>query len=65
MFEGYGQTEAMAGITVSLPGDFNVGHMGAPVACNFVKFVDVPQMDYFTKNNEGEVRPHPCNHYFR
>ena len=55
VFEGYGQTEGTAGATLSLPGDFSVGHVGAPLACNFIKLVDVPEMDYYAKNNEGEV----------
>ena len=56
VFEGYGQTECTAGATLSLPGDFSVGHVGAPLPCNFIKLVDVPEMDYYAKNNEGEVR---------
>ena len=56
VFEGYGQTECTAGATLSLPGDFSVGHVGAPLPCNFIKLVDVPEMDYFSRNNEGEVR---------
>ena len=56
MFEGYGQTECTAGATLSLPGDFSVGHVGAPLPCNLIKLVDVPEMDYYAKNNEGEVR---------
>ena len=56
MFEGYGQTEATAGATITLPGDFSVGHVGTPLPCNLIKLVDVPDMNYFAKNNEGEVR---------
>ena len=56
VFEGYGQTETTAGATISLPGDFSVGHVGAPLACNLIKLVDVPEMDYYSKNLEGEVR---------
>lgn len=55
VFEGYGQTECTAGATLSLPGDFSVGHVGAPLACNFIKLVDVPEMDYYAKNNAGEI----------
>lgn len=32
------------------------GTVGPPVACNFVKLVDVPEYDYYTANNQGEVR---------
>ena len=56
MLEGYGQTECTAGATLTLPGDFSVGHVGTPLPCNLIKLVDVPEMNYFAKNNEGEVR---------
>lgn len=29
--------------------------MGPPVACCCVKLVDVPEMEYFAANNQGEV----------
>lgn len=32
------------------------GHVGAPLPCNFVKLVDVEEMNYFASNGEGEVR---------
>ena len=55
VFEAYGQTECVGGASISLPGDFSVGHVGPPTPCNFIKLVDVPEMDYYAKNNEGEV----------
>uniref|UniRef100_A0AAQ5Y2N9 Long-chain-fatty-acid--CoA ligase n=1 Tax=Amphiprion ocellaris TaxID=80972 RepID=A0AAQ5Y2N9_AMPOC len=55
IFEGYGQTECAAGCTFSLPGDATSGHVGAPLPCNFVKLVDVEEMNYFASNGEGEV----------
>ena len=55
MFEGYGQTECTAGATLTLPGDFGPGHVGPPLPCNLVKLVDVPDMNYFAANGEGEV----------
>lgn len=31
------------------------GHVGVPLPCNFVKLVDVEDMNYFASNGEGEV----------
>ena len=56
VLEGYGQTESTAGATLSMPGDFSAGHVGAPLPCNYIKLVDVPDMEYYAQNNEGEVR---------
>ncbi|XP_044760121.1 long-chain-fatty-acid--CoA ligase 5 isoform X2 [Coccinella septempunctata] len=53
--EGYGQTECCAPITLSIQGDHTPGHVGPPVACCCVKLVDVPEMEYWAKNNQGEV----------
>lgn len=53
--EGYGQTEATAPITLTVSGDFAPEHVGPPVACNAIKLVDVPEMDYLARNNQGEV----------
>jgi acyl-CoA synthetase (AMP-forming)/AMP-acid ligase II len=45
--EGYGQTESIAGSTLTCPGDDqSSGHVGIPVLCNGVKLVDVPEMGY-------------------
>ncbi|KAJ8383443.1 hypothetical protein AAFF_G00220390 [Aldrovandia affinis] len=54
-YEGYGQTECTAGCTMSMPGDWTAGHVGAPLPCNIVKLVDVSEMNYFAANGEGEV----------
>lgn len=32
-----------------------LGHVGVPLACNHVKLEDVPDMNYFAVNGEGEV----------
>ncbi|KAL3273201.1 hypothetical protein HHI36_014657 [Cryptolaemus montrouzieri] len=53
--EGYGQTECCAPITLSIQGDHMPGHVGPPVACCCVKLVDVPEMEYWADNNQGEV----------
>ncbi|XP_072229189.1 long-chain-fatty-acid--CoA ligase 5 isoform X2 [Leuresthes tenuis] len=55
IFEGYGQTECTAGCTFTMPGDATAGHVGVPLPCNFVKLVDVEEMNYFASNGEGEV----------
>uniref|UniRef100_A0AAQ6AET5 Arachidonate--CoA ligase n=1 Tax=Amphiprion ocellaris TaxID=80972 RepID=A0AAQ6AET5_AMPOC len=54
-YEGYGQTECTAGCTLTMPGDWSAGHVGAPLPCNSVKLVDVPEMNYLAVNGEGEV----------
>ncbi|XP_041800797.1 long-chain-fatty-acid--CoA ligase 1-like [Chelmon rostratus] len=54
-YEGYGQTECTAGCTLTMPGDWSAGHVGAPLPCNLVKLVDVPEMNYLAVNGEGEV----------
>ncbi|XP_063045823.1 long-chain-fatty-acid--CoA ligase 1-like isoform X2 [Engraulis encrasicolus] len=54
-YEGYGQTECTAGCTITLPGDWTAGHVGAPLPCNFIKLVDVSEMNYLAANGEGEV----------
>lgn len=32
-----------------------IGHVGCPLPCCKVKLVDVPEMDYYAKDNKGEV----------
>ncbi|KAK7921815.1 hypothetical protein WMY93_008717 [Mugilogobius chulae] len=54
-YEGYGQTECTAGCTLTMPGDWTAGHVGAPLPCNAIKLVDVPEMNYLAANGEGEV----------
>uniref|UniRef100_A0AAX7U1M3 Arachidonate--CoA ligase n=1 Tax=Astatotilapia calliptera TaxID=8154 RepID=A0AAX7U1M3_ASTCA len=55
IFEGYGQTECTASCTITMPCDATAGHVGVPLPCNFVKLVDVEDMNYFASNGEGEV----------
>lgn len=55
VYEAYGQTECTAGCTFTSPGDWESGHVGAPLACNHVKLEDVADMNYYSVNNEGEV----------
>ncbi|XP_036919830.1 long-chain-fatty-acid--CoA ligase 5 isoform X2 [Sturnira hondurensis] len=55
VLEAYGQTECTAGCTMTTPGDWKPGHVGVPLACSHVKLEDVPDMNYFSVNGEGEV----------
>ncbi|XP_076439689.1 long-chain-fatty-acid--CoA ligase 5-like [Babylonia areolata] len=55
VMEGYGQTESGVGVTFNIPGETESGNVGPPLPCNFVKLVDVPEMDYFAKADKGEV----------
>uniref|UniRef100_A0A2K5RZE2 Long-chain-fatty-acid--CoA ligase n=1 Tax=Cebus imitator TaxID=2715852 RepID=A0A2K5RZE2_CEBIM len=54
-YEGYGQTECTAGCCLTVPGDWTAGHVGAPMPCNFIKLVDVEEMNYMAAKGEGEV----------
>ncbi|PSN48363.1 Long-chain-fatty-acid--CoA ligase 6 [Blattella germanica] len=53
--EGYGQTECVAPITLTVQGDHVPEHVGPPVASCCVKLVDVPEMEYYAVNGQGEV----------
>ncbi|KAI6234638.1 AMP-dependent synthetase ligase domain containing protein [Aphelenchoides fujianensis] len=53
--EGYGQTEAVACATITLEGDAVPGHVGVPIPSNAIKLVDVPELNYWAKENAGEV----------
>ncbi|CAF1078128.1 unnamed protein product [Rotaria sp. Silwood1] len=55
VIEGYGQTECCSLSTCQLFGDPSVGHVGVPAHCNMIKLVDVPDMQYFAKDNVGEI----------
>ncbi|KAH1026142.1 hypothetical protein HUJ05_010705 [Dendroctonus ponderosae] len=53
--EGYGQTECCAPVTLTIQGDHVPGHVGPPLACCCIKLSDVPEMEYWSRNNQGEV----------
>lgn len=56
--QGYGMTETAAAISISMPSDPNVGHVGPPLSCNEVMLVDVPEMNYTSADQpypRGEI----------
>ena len=57
ILEGYGQTECAAGSTITCLGDYVPSQVGVPLACNEIKLVAVPEMNYLPtdKQPRGEV----------
>ncbi|XP_077865938.1 long-chain-fatty-acid--CoA ligase 5-like [Saccoglossus kowalevskii] len=55
VINGYGQTESGIAATLTMPGDHNTDHVGSPMPCNMIKLVDVPEMEYYAENNQGEI----------
>jgi long-chain acyl-CoA synthetase len=53
--EGYGQTECCGISSCQTPGDPTVGNIGVPLICNMIKLFDVPDMQYYAKDNVGEL----------
>ncbi|CAF3251373.1 unnamed protein product [Rotaria sp. Silwood2] len=53
--EGYGQTECCGISSCQMLGDPTTGNIGVPLGCNMIKLVDVPDMQYFSKDNVGEL----------
>ncbi|RUS69707.1 hypothetical protein EGW08_022528, partial [Elysia chlorotica] len=54
VLEGYGQTEAIP-ISLTLPGDSTLGHVGPPLPGVHIKLVDVPEMNFYAKDGIGEI----------
>lgn len=54
ILEGYGQTENSGACSGGLPGD-NSGSVGSPLVCNQIRLDDVAEMNYFAKDNKGEI----------
>ncbi|KAJ3357616.1 Long-chain-fatty-acid--CoA ligase 6 [Allomyces javanicus] len=54
VFEGYGQTETSAGLSITFSGDYSAGHVGVPLGCCEVRLRDIPEMNYTSKD---EPRP--------
>ena len=57
VYEGYGQTETTAGLTVTLKEEFEGGHVGVPLPCCQLKLVSIPEMNYDTNGDipRGEI----------
>jgi len=57
VIEGYGLTENFAGASISGLDEMQLGHVGKPLPCNEIKLVDVPEMNYSSKNTPqtGEI----------
>ncbi|XP_064624929.1 long-chain-fatty-acid--CoA ligase 5-like isoform X2 [Lineus longissimus] len=55
VMEGYGQTECTAGVSCTIPGESEPGHVGCPLPCCHIKLIDVPEMEYFAKDDKGEI----------
>lgn len=53
--EGYGQTETTAPITMTVAGDVETKHVGPPLPCCCIKLTDVPEMNYYARENKGEL----------
>lgn len=57
IIQGYGLTETTAAATIQLPEDRTYSHIGCPLACNEIKLVDVPELNYLSTNTppQGEI----------
>lgn len=48
-------TECVAAVSLTVQGDFVPEHVGPPIACCGIKLVDVPEMEYYQSNQQGEI----------
>lgn len=58
VYEGYGQTEQAAGLSMSYRGDLTPGQVGPPQLCTEVKLKDIPSMNYSSADKpfpRGEI----------
>ncbi|KAI1294066.1 Long chain acyl-CoA synthetase 7 peroxisomal [Mortierella claussenii] len=58
VYEGYGQTEQAAGLSMSYRGDLTSGQVGPPQLCVEVKLRDIPAMNYTSQDKpfpRGEI----------
>ena len=59
VFEGYGQTESTASSFLTNENDPTSGHVGGPNVCLEYKIVDVPEMNYYSRDEDIEGYPMP------
>lgn len=59
MIDGYGQTETCAGSFLSRADVPSFGHVGGPLSCLEMKVIDVPEMDYLSRDTDenGHLAP--------
>lgn len=57
MQEGYGQTENSAAATITWPDDYEIGHVGGPLACNEIRLEDVEDMGYLSTDTRHGADP--------
>lgn len=55
MLIGYGLTETVANTCILNPSHFEIGVQGDLTGGVTVKLVDVPELNYFAKNDQGEI----------
>jgi long-chain acyl-CoA synthetase len=55
VIEGYGQTESSGLLAMTLPSETTGGHIGPPPLATAMKLVDVPEMNYYAQNDQGEL----------
>lgn len=57
VMEGYGLTETSAGAFITAFDETQLGHVGTPLSCCECKLVDVPEMNYSSKDDppKGEI----------
>lgn len=59
LLEGYGQTEATALEFITYRQDPDAGHVGGPSLVNEFKLVDIPEMNYTSKDVDAHGHPAP------
>ncbi|KAJ3424363.1 long-chain-fatty-acid--coa ligase [Anaeramoeba flamelloides] len=53
--QGYGLTETVSNGTIGMYGLLSIGNCGPPKTTTELKLVDVPEMNYMSENNVGEI----------